>query len=781
MTRSRAQMLAGFACIALMAVAPPAAGQSARPLAAHIIVPQTRVFSIGQPDAVTIAAVDAQVIIREQIATTTLDIHLENPTRRGLEAELIMPVPDGAVVKGFAFDGPAQEPTAKVLPRDEARRIYDRIVAQVRDPALLEFIGYNLVRSSVFPVESRGSQTIQLTYEHLLPADGGRVDYILPRSESLDYRVPWHVKVRIESDRDISTVYSPTHRLAVERLGPGDLEAELAPGAHYETGSFCISYLFEDDPVSASLFAYPDLMGDGGYFLLLAGTPARPEVRHAIKREVILVLDRSGSMSGEKIEQVRAAALQIISGLEDDETFNLIVYNEGVDLFASEPVGRSRANLRAVRDYLGGIRAQGGTNIHAALLTALHQESTPGVLPIVLFLTDGLPTIGQTSEAAIRRAVVDRNPQARRVFTVGVGVDVNTPLLDGIAAETRARSSYVLPGEDVEVKVARQFQCLTGPVLADLDIHLHGPRTERARVRDLVPTRLPDLFSGDQLVLLGRYSGNDPLDFRLKGNFLGSERTFRYKFDLNRASTRNAFVPRLWASRKIAMLVDAIRQMGATDGLYSPDPGLAQDPRFRELVDEIVRLSTEFGILTEYTAFLAEEGSELSDRELVLHRAGRNFYDRAITMRSGKEAVGQSLNYKAQAEQKVLNASNSMVFMEAPTGLKNARMGGNNAPGLASRSAQELPEGVTNVSFESVRQVNDRAFFKRDGRWVDSRILNQADDVRPSKTFAFGSEEYYALALKLAQQGRAGSISLKGDILMEVDGEVVLVTAPNGS
>ncbi|MCK4305690.1 MAG: VWA domain-containing protein [Candidatus Eisenbacteria sp.] len=727
------QLLGGLACVALMGAALPAIGQGIRPFAPNVIVPQTRVFPIGQRDVVEIVEVNAHVVIREQIATTTMEIRLENPTRRRLEAELIVPVPEGAVVKGFAFEGPAQEPTAKVLPRDKARRIYDRIVAQVRDPALLEFLGYNLVRSSVFPVEGRGSQAIQLIYEHLLPTDGHRVDYVLPRSESLDYRVPWYVSVRIESDRDISTVYSPTHRLDVERFSPGDLEIELARGARFEAGPFRLSYLFEDGDVTVSLFAYPDLWGDGGYFLLLAGTPARSEVQRTIKREVILVLDRSGSMSGEKIEQARTAALQIISGLERDETFNLIVYNDGVDLFASAPVVRSAANLRAVRDYIGRIRAQGGTNIHEALLTALRQKSTLGALPIVFFLTDGLPTIRQTAEAAIRRAVVDRNPQERRIFTFGVGVDVNTPLLDRIATATRARSTYVLPGEDVEVKVA-------------------------------------------QLLLLGRYTGDDPLDFRLTGNFLGRERTFRHKFDLDRATTRNAFVPRLWASRKIATLVDAIRQMGAEGGLYHPDPSLARDPRFRELVDEIVRLSTEFGILTEYTAFLAEEGSELSDREFVLHRAGRNFYDRAITMRSGKAAVGQSLNYKAQAEQKVLNSSNSMVFMDAPTGLKNAHRGGNAAPGWASRSAEEMPAGVRNVSFESVRQVNDRAFFKRQGRWVDSRILNRAVAAMPTKTIAFGSDDYCALALKLAQQGRPGSIALKGDILLEVDGESILVT-----
>ena len=180
-----------------------------RPFAANVVVPQSRSFVVGRAPAVQIQKVDVRVEVVEQVATTTMDIGLYNPSGRRLEAELLVPVPDGAVVRSFTFQGAAAEPTAQILPHEEARRIYNEIVAKIRDPALLEFAGYNLVRSSVFPVAARGTQKVRLVYEHLLPADGNRSDYVLPRTESLAYDVPWSIRVTLKSKRPISTVYSP--------------------------------------------------------------------------------------------------------------------------------------------------------------------------------------------------------------------------------------------------------------------------------------------------------------------------------------------------------------------------------------------------------------------------------------------------------------------------------------------------------------------------------------------------------------------------------------------
>ena len=469
-----------------------------RALAANVVVPQSRSFAIRGGHVVSVTKVDARISILEQTAKTTLDIHLKNPSGRVLEAELIVPVPQGSAVREFAFEGKASEPTAEILPKDEAKRIYSTIVAKMKDPALLEFIGYNLVRSSVFPVPARGTQKVRLTYEHILAADGDRIDYELPRTESLAYVVPWDVTVHIRSHRPISTLYSPSHKIETARFGNGAVRATVAKDARLEPGPFRLSYLVERNGVTASLLAYPDMRVKGGYFLLLAGLPAKlPKGKDGpvIKREVTLVLDRSGSMNGEKIEQVREAALQVIAALEEGEAFNIIVYNESVESFSPKPVRKTDETVQAARLYLKSIRAGGGTNIHDALLEALRQKPVNAHLPMVLFLTDGLPTIGQTSEVAIRNVAMKANPFKRRIFTFGVGVDVNTPLLDKIALETRATATYVLPKEDVEVKVASVFKRLAGPVLAGASLEVRGADGKRfAVVSDVMPAKIPDLF-----------------------------------------------------------------------------------------------------------------------------------------------------------------------------------------------------------------------------------------------------------------------------------------------
>lgn len=705
----------------------------------HQLVPTTRL--IGRPlppdtAAPIVSAVEASVDITDQLAVTTLVITVRNNSPRPAEAEMILPVPEGAVFKTFTFDGAQPGATARLMPKDEARKLYDSIVARSKDPALLEFVGTGALKSSVFPVAAGGVQHVRLTWEQLLHADGNRVDYILPRTEALEYNVPWTFTASIKSSGPVGAIYSPSHDIALEQTG-ALAKLTLRPGAERQPGSVRLSILRQEAGMSASLTACPDEKGGGGYFLMLIAPPAkRPEVQ-PMKRELTLVLDKSGSMAGGKLDQVKAAALQVIESLADGEAFNLITYNEAVESFAPAPVVKNADSTARMRDYIKALRPSGGTNIHDSMLQALRQPATPQMLPVVVFLTDGLPTVGVTQEKTIREAAARENPHQRRVFTFGVGVDVNTPLLSAMARGARGAATFVLPGEDVEVKVGGVARRLAGPLLADVTLTC----ADAGRIQDLLPAKMPDVFEGDQIVLLGRYAGNAPLKFALTGRDASGERKFAFEFQLDKAATTNTHVPRLWAARRIATLTEAVRDLGE-------DPSMtAADPRIKELTDEIVRLSREFGVLSEFTAFFADDGAPLASAAAPeVQRRAVNEVAKKLQTRAGAASVSQEFNIDAAKSKATLNSRN-----------------------------WQIQGDLSGKEFANVQQVSDRAYYKQGERWIDSKSAPAAVAAQPDRTVEIGSPEFAHLVDELASAGRLSALSLRGEILMEHNGQRVLV------
>ncbi len=713
------------------------------------VVPARSVLVPHGIEAVRIVAARAHVRVLDRAATTTLEFELHNAGSRDQEAVLLLPVPDGAAVSQFTFLGTAPELTARILPRDEARRLYDEITSKLRDPALLEFAGWNCLRSSVFPVPRGGRQKIRLVYDHVLEVDGERIDYVLPRSEMLSADVPWEITVDLQARAAIGLCYSPSHEVQTVRRGPSAMTLRVTGRSQRDPGAFrlCYTTAGDADKPTAVMFAYPDPTIGGGYFLLLASAP--PANGAPMRREVTLVLDRSGSMAGKKLEQAKAAALQVLEGLADGEGMQILDYGSDVARAFEQPVAKSAATLAAARAYVEAIRPVGGTNIHDALLEALRAPATPGTLPLVLFLTDGVPTVGPTGERELNALVAAGNAHSRRVFCFGVGNDVNVPLLDRIAETTRAITTYVLPDEDVELKVARTFARLGHPVLAAPRLRLRNDPAAISRLRCLVPHALPDLFAGDQLVLFGQYRDDaragDELQWQLTGDGPGGKRTFDFTLSLRSASTAHAFVARLWASRQIAFLVDELRQQAAA-------PGVAvdafADPRRRELRDEILRLSARFGVLGEYTAFLATEGSRLDDWDTLAAACADVLAGRAVATRSGAGAVNQGCNLWAQKQQVVANPRNAYLDHELKT-----------------------------VEVASVQQLCDRAFLRQGNRWIDGNAV-AGRRIAPDVHVELGSARYFEIARQLESEQRSGVLSLPGEILLSVQGKNVLITVP---
>lgn len=741
-----------------------------------IVPPARRTMHHRFAQAVRLSQANVAVTIDDQVATTSMELVLSNPAGTPQQAELIVPVPDGVTIRGVQYDGTGPEPVAKILPRDEARGIYDAIVRKAMDPALVEFAGYNLIRTSAFPIPAGATQKLTVIFEQVLRADGDRIDYVLPRSESLgEGGVLWTVKVTVNCQGGIGTVYSPSHDLAIERPSGTRAVASSMGGKQLSAGAFRFSYMKlpeKSGMISASLIAYPDASigdGTGGYFMLLATLPKPSSVDAAkARREVVLVLDRSGSMGGEKIEQARKAAIQVIDGLELGESFNIIDYSDSIASFSDKPVVKSAESADKARRYLQGIQHGGGTNIHDALIEGVRQPPTQGALPMILFLTDGLATVGERGEIAIRDAVKAANRSNRRIFSFGVGYDVNAPLLSTLSDSSRGATTMVLPGEDVEMKVSQVFARLSGPILMDptlAALDASGSASTRA-VREMLPSRLGDVFQNDQIIVLGQYTSDKPLRFRLSGHHFTRDVVYECSFPTTSASARNGFVPRIWATRKIAALTDELRQAAA--GGQPSD-----DARNKELVEEIVLLSTRWGVMTEYTSFLAtDESSRLAEFDLQSVIGGGG--NVAATPAEAPPSPGASKSYK-RAKEMLRDGGEERsgaagVAQQENYALRQQAV--NSASTLAYLGADMKETTVTGV-----QQVGDRVLFRRGGRWIDS-ILGGKEETEPEVTVEFGSDEYMSIVQRLCIEGRQGLLAMGGDVYMVFDGKRTLVKGP---
>lgn len=801
---------ARLATLLAVSLALPAWAQDTNAPEPILIAPQSRNVTIlphphprphPTPDhwirpTVRVERADVSVDIHGTMAATTLVFALRNDSPVPLETQILVPVPSSAAIRGFQLDSVGNEPTAKLLPIDEARAIYQSIVSKAKDPGLLEFVGTSLIRSSVFPVPANGTNTVRLTYEELLTPDNDRLDYTLLRSDALGAEggtwrggerllTQWSYSLDIKADRAIASVTSPSHEIDITRPETVTNQRVIIKSrnsAATTPGPFRVSILLAkgEQPVG-TLVLYPDATvsaDGGGYFMLLVSPPPtqhKPnEDLKPISREVTLVIDRSGSMRGKKMDQAKAAALQVVEGLRDGERFNVIDYSDSVQSLFPEPQARNSETIKQARAYIAAIEANGGTNIHDAMIEALRPK-VQADLPLVLFLTDGLPTVGQTSESHIRLAIEKANETGaaegrakRRIFTFGVGVDVNVPLLSNIATASRAASTFVLPDENVEVKVSQVARRLEGPVLASPTWRataLGGSKLTLTQppIRDVQPTQLPDVYEGEPLVLLGVYTNQSgPQQLTITGKGPRGDIELDIPFDASKARVQNAYVSRLWARAKIGYLIDQIRKNGETGTS-------ASDPKNKELIDEIVRLSTKFGILSEYTAFLAIEPGA------VAMRTGTEEFERLS--REGLPPPAASVPAKAEMNLRRAvedRAGAGAVAQQLNLGLQSAKS--DSAVAFAPNTQGFLNEKMERVNITGVQFIADLALFARPGRWVDSNLLsNDQDKLDPDTTIEFASDAYMQLATELASANRAGLLALGQDVYLLHNAKRVLV------
>ena len=639
-------------------------------------------FPVG--DQLEIRSHRVDVAIADQVATTKIDQVFHNPQEWDAEGIYVFPIPDGATIDQFTMhvDGEAVE--AEILSADEARQIYDDIVRNQRDPALLEYIGRGAIQASVFPIPSGEDRRITIEYREVLTLESGLVRYVYPLNTERFSAAPLDqasVHVTVDSEEPVRAVYSPTHEIAVDREGERRFSAGWEASDVLPDSDFELIYTVSDEDIGANLLSYRDPVTGEGAFLLLAG-PGVEVDQPAVAKDVVLVLDTSGSMEGEKIEQAREALTYVLEHLNPEDRFTVVEFSTGVRLYDHDlqPASAGEDAIRWVSD----LEATGGTDINRALLEAMNMVD-PDRATYVLFLTDGLPTEGETEMADILDNVQEAAPDNVRLFTFGVGYDVDTVLLDSLVQNHHGSSAYVEPGERLDEAVSDFYTRVSTPLLTDVELEIEG-----VEVEEVYPQPLPDIFAGTQLVVAGTYSEGGSATVSLTGEVDGESRSYVFEDQKFREEGGDEFVPRLWATRKIGYLLNQIRLHGEDE----------------ELVEAIVDLSLRYGIVTPYTSYLITEDDILTDAGR--DEAAREVADAAAPVSTGEASVEQA---------------------EAVGGLADSEM-------AAPVGAVEVADG------NAIRLVGNRTFIQQEGVWIETTF--DPGTMETTKV-QFASDDYFAL------------------------------------
>ncbi len=651
------------------------------------------------------------VTIEDQVATTHVDQVFVNESRHSLEGTYTFPLPEGATINDFSMWVDGERLPGEMLPADEARRIYEDIVRRQRDPALLEYIGRNTFRARIFPIEPNSEKRVEIEYTEVLSLDNGLLHYRYPLdTERFSPRPIEDVSIRVEihSKEGIKAVYSPSHEVAIDRRGDHNVtvgyeDADVKPDTDFE-----LYYTVAQEDIGLNLLSFAE-EGEDGFFLLLLAPQVEVDTTAVVAKDVLLVLDTSGSMRDEKIAQAKEALRFVLGELNDEDRFNIVSFSTGVRQFADGLVDVQERD-RALR-WVDGMEAKGGTNINRALLEALVQvdEERP---TIVIFLTDGLPTEGTVETDLILASVDEAAAENVRLFSFGVGDDVNTILLDRLARDHRGTSAYVRPGQRIDEQVSAFYAKVSTPLLSDISIDFG-----QIRVEDTYPYPLPDLFAGTQVIMAGRYRRGGDTTVVLRGTVNGVPHTFEYgdvRFHTDGGAT---FIPRLWATRKVGYLLNQIRLHGESE----------------ELVHEIVDLAVRYGIMTPYTSFLVNEDADLWSEEGRHETAEKEYLEMseaAPEAPSGKAAVDEALR----------------------------------------QSELERSGTAMGATGDVVKVVQDKTFVLREGVWIDTTF--DVERMAP-KRVGFLTDDYFALVAARPDWGTYLSVGER--VLVVLDGQAYQV------
>ncbi len=690
--------------------------------------------------------------VADHAAVTHVTQVFANHTSQDLEATYYFAVPEGATTTDFALWMNGERIRGEVLPRAEARATYESIVRRMRDPGLLEYIDGELFQASIYPVPAHGEQTVEIEFATVLPQDGTMIRYTYPLHASAGATVrELIIDGTVTSRGEIATLYSPHHAIEEIRTDGGRsrrVTAEVRNASASEDFELFIGQAEED--VGFSLLTHDADDGEDGYFMLTLTPSADLDDLEVLPKHVTFVVDTSGSMAGQKMEQAQDMLRSCIEALNRDDTFNVIGFSTTVRPAFESPAPADRDHRREALAFVDALRARGNTNISEALDRALDDDVDDDRPHVVVFVTDGLPTEGETSVERIVDAVATGVSDGdRRVFAFGVGYDVNTRLLDGVARRGRGESGYVEPQQDISDVVGAFFSQVQSPLLTQIELDFGA-----VNVGQLYPRPLPDLYRDGQITVFGRFDARSNSPVVIRGR-AGSERvTLEFEPDWSGADgTDKSFIANLWARRRVDDLLWEIEEQGETS----------------RRVSEVTELASRWNIVTPYTSYLAIEPSMRN--EFGMPRASRDADDSEDeafnSLGEAPAPMGGNIYGQAQAQAEYEPFADRAREEAGVAGLDDLTTGSGRTGGARSSSSTRAPQAAAAAPMEETgelavqqalerqRQRNDttvttpsasrsaagRSFSAMNGVWVESGL----ESTTPDRTISYFSDEYFSL------------------------------------
>ncbi|HVT39914.1 MAG TPA: VWA domain-containing protein [Gemmatimonadaceae bacterium] len=615
------------------------------------------------------------------------------------QADYLLPLPKGAAFEDLALSVNGEMVTGETMNADRARAVYEEIVRKLHDPALVEWMGHGLLRARIFPIQPGEEKRVVVRFRAVAEREGDalRLDWIGTRHGN-DAAGDESFTLAYSEDGALGRAFSPTHALHDSHEG----------GRHVVRAEGHGGPLTLLVPIRTAGTAAVSLLshapgGEDGYALITLSPPAR-SVR-AVPRDIVLVLDVSGSMSGRKMEQARAAGRQLVQNLTREDRFRLIDFSSDVRTFRDGWTTATAENVRAALSYLDDLHATGGTNIQGALEEALKGDTPDGRLPLVLFLTDGEPTVGETNADAIAHRAAELRRQ-RRIFTFGIGADVNAALLEQLALQGRGTATFVRPDESVERAVGIVAQRLTRPLATDVQLHVYG-----VRFYSVQPQGAIDIFAGQDLVVLARYAGaRENTTITIDGRTPDGPVQWTGRVSLPLRAPDNGFVARLWAVQRVGFLSAERRRAGGN----------------AEVDAELRQLGERYGIPTELTSYLVKEpGMQVASGTAPgLRSAGHGSASPAPVSTNLAGASGRFEAAKTASEQR------------------------------AATNLDDFDKGDRRDAKDAIRTAGSHTFVLRDGVWTDTR---PAENLRVVKVKAY-SPAYFGIVQRVPELGGLFSV-----------------------